>query len=141
LNNKAASVPADRPWTAPQAATWDQQTIATYLTEHIQTQEGRDLGMLAIRGVYGDEASQISLLDLLSAIAGVGGDFNTLIGSAQSIRFVGGPQQLSLKLAKQLGHRVHIGVAITAIEQRSHVTLHSARHPFAARRVILTPPK
>src|SRR5205807_9920383 len=100
LNNMAASVPAERPWTASQAAAWDQQTIATWLTEHIQTQEGRDLGMLAIRGVYGDEASQISLLDLLSAITGVGGDFNTLIGSAQSTRFVGGPQQLSKKIGR-----------------------------------------
>ena len=48
-----------------------------------------------MRAVYGEEPSEISLLDLLAAITGVGGDYNTLIGSAQSIRFVGGPQQLS----------------------------------------------
>ena len=50
---------------------------------------------MAIRGVYGEEASQISLMDLLAEITGVGGDFNTSIGSAQSTRFVGGPQQMS----------------------------------------------
>ena len=53
----------------------------------------------------------------MQAISGVGGDFNTLIGSAQSIRFVGGPQQLSKKLAARLGRAVHLGVAITAMEQ------------------------
>jgi monoamine oxidase len=141
LNNMAASVPADRPWTAPQAGAWDQQTIATWMTEHLATQEGRELGLLAIRSVYGEEAAEISLLDLLSAITGVGGDINTLIGSAQSIRFVGGPQQLSLRLAKQLGTRLHLGVAITAVEQGARVTLHGSGSSFLARRAVLTPPK
>jgi monoamine oxidase len=141
LNQMAASVPAEEPWRAAKAGAWDQQTIATWMTEHLQTQEARDLGRLAIRGVYGEEPSQISLLDLLSAITGVGGDFNTLIGSAQSIRFVGGPQQLSQKLAKQLGRRVHTAVAVTAIEQGAHVAVHATNATFLARRAILTPPK
>src|SRR5260370_1306334 len=92
--------------TAAQAPDWDEQTIATWMTGEMRTQEARDLGALAIRGVYGEESSEISLLDLLQAISGVGGDFNTLIGSAQSIRFVGGPQQLSQKLA-QHPHNPH----------------------------------
>jgi hypothetical protein len=64
-----------------------------------------------------------------------------LVPSAQSIRFVGGPQQLSQKLARQLGRAVHLGIAITAIEQRAKVTLHAANVTYAARRAILTPPK
>jgi monoamine oxidase len=66
---------------------------------------------------------------------------NTLIGSAQSIRFVGGPQQFSKKLAARLGRAVRLGVEITAIEQGSHVTLHSSAASFRARRAILTVPK
>jgi monoamine oxidase len=66
--------------------------------------------------VYGDEAEQISLLDWLQAISGVGGDVNTLIGSAQSSRFVGGPQQLSQKLAQRLGAAVRLGVAVGAVD-------------------------
>lgn len=141
LNDMAASVPAEHPWTAAQAGAWDQQTIATWMTEHLATAEGRDLGSLAIRGVYGEDPSEISLLDLLSAITGVGGDINTLIGSAQSIRFSGGPQQLSLRLAKRLHGAVRLGVAITAISQGRYVTLHSTQLAFLARRAILTPPK
>jgi monoamine oxidase len=111
------------------------------MTEHLQTAEARNLAGLGVRGVYGEEAIEISLLDLLQAISGVGGDFNTLIGSAQSIRFVGGPQQLSEKLAKGLRSRMHLGVAILAVEHGSHVKLSSASQSFLARRAILTPPK
>jgi monoamine oxidase len=141
LNKMAGSVPAARPWSAPQATAWDQQTVAQWMTEHLQTPEGRDLGALAIRGVYGEEASQISLLDLLSAITGVGGDFNTLTGSAQSVRFVGGPQRLSKLLAKRLAGRVRLGHVVEGIRQRAAVTLTHSRGEVLARRVILTLPK
>jgi monoamine oxidase len=141
LNQMAASVPADKPWTAPQAGSWDQETIQTWFDQNLHTQEALNLAEVAIRGIYGEEPEAISFLDLLSAITGVGGDFNTLIGSAQSIRFVGGPQQLSQKLAKRLGGAVHLGVPIRAIEQGAHVTLRASNQTFAARRAILTMPK
>ena len=141
FNNMASSVPADKPWTAPQAGTWDQETIQTWINDNLHTAEARNLAELSIRGVYGEEAEAISLLDLLQAITGVGGDFNTLIGSAQSQRFVGGPQQMSEKLAGRLGRAVHLGVAVTAVEQGGHVRLHSAAGTFRARRAILTMPK
>ena len=141
LNRMAKSVPAGAAWKAPQAVAWDQQTCATWLYQHLQTSEGRNLGELAIRGVYGEEAKQISLLDLLQAISGVGGDFNTLIGSAQSIRFVGGPQQLSEKLAARLGKRVRLGIEVTAIDLGSRMTVHSLKGSFSGRQVILTVPK
>jgi monoamine oxidase len=141
LNNMASSVPADKPWTAPNAGSWDQQTIQTWFNDNLHTQEALNLAEVAIRGVYGEEAEEISLLDLLQAISGVGGDFNTLIGSAQSIRFVGGPQQLSEKLAARLGAAVHLGVPVAAIDQGRHVTLHAAGRSFAARRAIVTIPK
>ena len=141
LNKMASSVPADQPWSAPQAGTWDQQTIETWVGEQLQTAEARDLVALAVRAVYGEEASEISLLDLLAAISGVGGDMNTLIGSAQSLRFVGGPQQLSIKLAHRLGSAVRLGVPVAAIDWGARVTLHTRSASFRARRAILTPPK
>jgi monoamine oxidase len=141
LNQMAASVPPDRPWTAPQALSWDEQTIASWAAQHLVNQESRDLVALAVRGVYGDEPTQISLLDLLAAISGVGGDINTLIGSAQSIRFVGGPQQLSLRLARQLRGRVRLGHAVRAIHHGKRVILHTPKASFKARRAVLTLPK
>lgn len=141
LNSMAAGVSAERPWTARHAVLWDGQTIATWMTEHLPSPEALDLGLLAIRGVYGEDAAEISLLDLLAAIRGVGGDLNTLIGSAQSIRFEGGPQQLSQRLAKRLGRRVRLGVPILAVEQDGHTTLLGETLSFRARQVIITIPK
>ena len=137
----AAEVPAATPWTAPHAGQWDQETIGQWTTENLHTAEARDLAGLAVRGVYGEEAEQISLLDLLSAIPGVGGDFNTLIGAAQSIRFVGGPQQMSIKLAAGLGGAVRLRAPVTGIDRGRSVTVHTPDGSFRARRVILTPPK
>jgi monoamine oxidase len=142
LNQMAAEVPADRPWTAPHAADWDLLSVADWIQENNHTAEARGLANLAIRGIYGEEGAQISLLDLLSAITGVGGDFNTMIGAAQTIRFKGGPQQLSKKLAAGLGKALRLGSPVTAIEQqRKKVTVHSNTRAFVARRVVLALPK
>ena len=142
FNQMAESVPPARPWAAPDAGAWDVQTVAGWIGANLHTQEARDLAGLAVRGVYGEQASQISLLDLLAAVAGVGGDFNTLIGDAQSIRFVGGPQQMSLRLARRLRAVVKLGHAVTAIERGGReVTLHTRRSRVHARRAILTPPR
>jgi monoamine oxidase len=142
FNQMAESVPAAAPWKAPQAGDWDIQTVAQWAADNLQTAEARDLAGLAVRGVYGEEGAQISLLDLLAAVAGVGGDFNTLIGDAQSIRFAGGPQQLSKKLAARLGRIVRLGRPVRAIAHgRTEVGLVTPKEVFRARRVILTPPR
>ena len=143
LNQLAAQVSADQPWKASHAKYWDTVTVAAWMNERNHTAEARDLAALAIRGVYGEEATQISLLDLLAAVTGVGGDFNTMIGSAQSIRFVGGPQQLSKHLAADLGSAVRLDSAVTAIEQDgSTVTLSTAAGDvLAASRAVLALPK
>jgi monoamine oxidase len=142
LNQMAAQVPAGEPWKAARAVEWDLVTVGDWIAEHDQTAEARDLAGLAIRGVYGEEATQISLLDLLATIAGVGGDFNTLIGSAQSIRFAGGPQQLSVRLAAKLPRAVRLGAPVLAVSQGAgHLVLHTPSGSFRARRAILTAPK
>ena len=141
LNTMAATVAAATPWRAAQAAAWDSQTVATWIAAQNFTEEAAFLGGLAIRGVYGEEASQISLMDLLAEITGVGGDFNTSIGSAQSTRFVGGPQQLSKGLARKLHEPVRLGTPVLAIERGRPATVHTARSSVRARQVIVTVPK
>jgi monoamine oxidase len=142
LNQMASQVPADKPWTAPNAAAWDIVTVADWIQENNHTAEARDLAALAVRGIYGEEGTQISLLDLLSAITGVGGDFNTMIGAAQTIRFAGGPQQLSRRLAARLGSAVRRNSAVVAIEQAGRrLTVRTAKSSFSGRRVVLALPK
>jgi monoamine oxidase len=142
LNQMASDVNARRPWAASSATDYDIQTIEQWSRGVCKTEEAQQLVGIAIRGVYGEDASQISLLDLLAAISGVGGDFNTLIGSAQSIRFVGGPQQMSKRLAKALGERVRLRHPVHAIEHGDHhVTAVTPNGKFRGTVAILAVPK
>jgi monoamine oxidase len=141
LNTMAKSVPAATPWTAPEAAEWDSRTIATWIDDQNLTEEAAFLGGVAVRGVYGEEASQISLMDLLAEITGVGGDFNTSIGSAQSTRFVGGPQQMSKELARKLQGSVHLNRPVVAIDGRRPARVETTGGTWRARQVIVTVPK
>jgi monoamine oxidase len=141
LNQMASQVPAAEPWQAAQAAAWDEQSVADWADSQNHTQEARDLLRLAIRGVYGEEAAQISLLDLLAAITGVGGDINTLIGSAQTIRFIGGSQRLSIKLARTLSRALLLGKPVLEIEWGASATVRTAGESFHGRQAILTLPK
>jgi monoamine oxidase len=141
LNEMAKAVPVTAPWTAAEAEVWDSQTVGSWLADGRFTDEAGFLGRLAIRGVYGEEASQISLMDLLATVGGVGGDFNTAIGSAQSTRFVGGPQEMSKRLARRLGTAVVLSAPVLAIERGKVATVHTARHAYRGRQVIVTVPK
>ncbi len=142
LNDMASGVSAQAPWKATQAGSYDRQTIASWASQNLHTAEAQNLMALAIRAVYGEEPTQVSLLDLLAAITGVGGDINTLIGSAQSIRFVGGPQQLSARLAHALGDRVRLRHPVLAIDHDRHgITIHTTSQRFRALRAIITIPK
>lgn len=142
LNDMASKVSAQQPWHAPDAASYDIQTIEQWAHGRLHTKEARLLLNVAIRGVYGEDATQISLLDLLAAIDGVGGDFNTLIGSAQSTRFVGGPQQLSQRLAAKLGQRVRLDHVVSRVEwRRGRVVVHTAGGEFIGKALILAVPK
>lgn len=141
LNQMAAGVPADQPWTAAQAGAYDIQTVSAWIESHNQTAEARFLAELAIRGVYGEDSSQISLLDLLAAITGVGGDINTLIGSAQSTRFVGGPQQLSRGLAARLKRPVVLSSPVLGVRLGAPAVVVTAQGELAARHLVLAAPK
>jgi monoamine oxidase len=141
LNKMAAEVPGAAPWTADQAAVWDGQTIATWISTGDYSAEATLLTNVAVRGIYGEEASQISLLDLLGEITGVGGDLNTAIGSAQSTRFAGGPQRLSEELARRLRHPVILSSPVLSVGRGETATVVSTRGTYRARQVIVAVPK
>jgi monoamine oxidase len=142
LNRMAKGVAAATPWQAKRAPTYDQFSIGRWAHEHAHTAEARTLVEVAIRGVYGEDANQVSLLDLLAAITGVGGDFNTLIGSAQSIRFVGGPQQMSKLLARALGDRVRLRHPVSHVAHRPEAVVVTTPHrSFRGKAAILAIPK
>jgi monoamine oxidase len=141
LNAMAKTVPVLAPWTARGARAIDERSTGEYFDSIGSTREAREIARVALRGVYGEDAEMVSLLDLLAAIKGVGGDFNTLIGSAQSIRFVGGPEQLSRRLAAHLHGVIRLEEPVLEVNWGRRVTLITPNGAFTALRAILTPPK
>jgi monoamine oxidase len=142
LNSMAAQV-GDRPWKAPNAQQWDSETIETWTGANAHTADARWLIQLVIEGVYGAEANEVSLLDLLSTIHSVGGDVFTLVGDAQSIRFVGGTQQLSKRLARKLGDRVVLKSPVESIRRsrgRFLVVTRRGRRWRSRRVLVAVPP-
>src|SRR3954470_18462253 len=76
LDSMAATVPVDAPWTAPQAAEWDQQTLETWLRANTVTERFRNLARLAVRSILGAETNEMSLLFALFYIAAAGNEHN-----------------------------------------------------------------
>ena len=146
LDQLSRSVPVNAPWTAPNAAALDGQTVQTYLDEHNATERFQELTAAALRPIFGAEPRELSLLFALFYIAASGDaqnpgtferNFNTR-GGAQANRFVGGSQLLPIKVAAQLGHRVVLDSPVRRIVQdRAGVTVVSDRETIRAQRVIV----
>jgi monoamine oxidase len=134
LERMARSVPLDRPWLAPKAATWDAQTAQTWLRRNVATRAGRELLTLGIESVWAAQPEDLSLLHLLFYVHSAG-SLDLLFdaeGGAQQDRFVGGSQRVPIELARRLGEQtVVLGAAVRRIEHGpGGVALHA--EPTAA---------
>ncbi len=141
LNAMTKGFPGATPWNSPEAAAYDVQSVGSWIAARNMSDEASFLTALAIRGIYGEEAAQVSLVDLLGEIWGVGGDFNTAIGAAQSTRFVGGPQQLSKAISNELGTSVKLNSPVDLIKRGKTPTVHTASTAYRAKQIIVTAPK
>ena len=149
LNNMAATVPVDAPWTAPRALEWDGQTFETWKQANTTTDGGRSLVDLAIQAIWAVEPRDVSLLHVLYYIAAAGnaqtpGTIARLFdteGGAQDSRFVGGSQVLALRQAERLGSRVRLNAPVRRIEQSaSGVTVTSDAGTWTAKHVVVAIP-
>jgi monoamine oxidase len=149
LDQLATTIDVAKPWGAPDAASLDGQTLATYLTDHAAPSRLRNLTAAALRAIFGAEPREVSLLFALFYIAASGDpkhpgtfqrNFNTR-GGAQQDRFVGGSQRLPLKLAARLGEIVALRTPVRSVAQtRSGVTVVSDRITVSAKRVVVAIP-
>jgi monoamine oxidase len=150
LDQMSQSVPVDQPWTSSSAEEWDRQTLDTWLREHTSgSSEFMAVTSAATEAIFGCEPRELSLLYTLFYIAASGNEqnagtfernFNTADG-AQENRFVGGAQNVPLKVATALGSRVSLSAPVRRIEQTSTgVTV--VADPFTAtgKRVIVAIP-
>lgn len=119
LRRAARRVPADAPWTAPKAAEFDSQTLASWVRRAARTKKARALLEIATGTVMGTGTAELSLLWMLSYVSSAG-SFDALIdteGGAQQDRFIGGSQLICQKLAEQIGDRVALLSPVRRITQ------------------------
>jgi monoamine oxidase len=143
LGELARGVPADAPWRAKNAAELDGQTLETWKLGHTQSSGARFYFDLAVESLYACEPRDVSLLGVLADIAS-SGSFEGLFeieASAEEYRFVGGAQEISVRLAEGLKGRVILGSPVQRIVQgEGAVLVESDRASVRAGAVIVTVP-
>jgi monoamine oxidase len=149
LDDMATKVPVDAPWTAEKAVEWDQQTFETWLKANAVIPSAKFLFDVACTSVFSAEPRELSLLYVLFYIAAAGNASNpgTLerltetAAGAQESRFVGGSQQVPIKLAATLGDRVALSAPVRSIAlSGSRYTVTADGLTVSARRVVVALP-
>jgi monoamine oxidase len=139
----AAEVPADAPWTAPEAASWDAQTMATWLDDNIICDGARAMLDVMVGGALCAAPRELSLLHYLFLVASTGGAERliSIKGGVLESRVVGGTGTIIDKLTAELGDRVLLNAPVRQIDQTgSHVRLTSDRGSISADHVIVAVP-
>ncbi|XP_069673382.1 amine oxidase [flavin-containing] B-like [Periplaneta americana] len=110
LDDMSRQVPKDRPWQAPRAEEWDQVTLKDFIKRECWTSDAMkflDAMSAAVNAADSHEMSLLFFLWYLNQSEGLNRIWRIKNG-AQERRIVGGSQQLSIKMAKLLGERVHL---------------------------------
>ncbi len=137
------------PWLDEEAEHWDRYTVEHWLSRALFGERGtgreemRGVIEAGLRTVFGAEPGEISMLHFLYYMRSSGGLMRVLQtqGGLQQDRILGGAQQLSVRLAEELGlDRVHLSSPVQAVEHSmKQVTVHT-RQTFSARCVVMTVP-
>ena len=142
--------PVATPWTAPNAARYDAETLETW----VRANAVNDNGIVAIlrpftEALIGAEPGDLSFLHILAYVAGAGdethpGTFERLFnvrGGAQQSRIVGGSQIISERVAAALGSSVNLSTPVRSISQTdAGVTVSSDALTVQAKHVIVAVP-
>jgi monoamine oxidase len=117
LVGMAETLPPEEPWAAPEAAEWDRTTLHSWLAAHVGSVPGRRALASAIEGVFSRNSTPTSLLAALFWIRC--GDpltpFLATNDTGPELRFDGGAQQLSERMADAIGERVVLSAPVSSI--------------------------
>jgi monoamine oxidase len=150
LDQLAAAVPVDQPWTWSEATEYDYMTADSWIQANApDTTTAVELVNLFFDSAYGALSAEVSMLYVLSQIAGFGDPHNVGTiergisgkGGAQDSRFVGGSQLLSIVAAQQLGSRVVLNAPVSRIEQgAASAKVYSDAGTWTCKRVVCAVP-
>ncbi len=140
IDRLARSIPLQAPWQAPRAARLDSETAASWIRRNVRTSLGRAFLRVVIEAVFAAEPEDISMLHFLFYLRS-GGSLDLLTRTAQGAqdaRFVGGSQEISIRVAARLGETVQLGHPVRSISQSgSEARLGGEWGSLSARRVIV----
>jgi monoamine oxidase len=143
LERKAASIPLQSPWLAPDAKALDSQTLETWVRRHCFTNNCYKVVRAGLETVYACELNEISLLHALFYIHS-GNNLNTLLSirdGAQQHRITGGMQPLAEAIAKPFESSVYFNHAVQSVNQTNElVTVSGNGFSFSAPKAIIAIP-
>ena len=142
IDGLAGSVPLEAPWRAAEAASWDRQTLATWLDREVGGSAARTLAGLLI-GFLPDPA-ECSLLHALIYLKSNGG-LASIIGldgpAHDNELFAGGAHALTDRLGRDLGENVRLNSPVHRLcQDASGVTAHSAGGEVRAHHAVAALP-
>jgi len=140
IDRLAGSIPLEAPWSARRADRLDSETVASWLRRNVRTSLGRAFLRVVVEAVFSAEPEDISMLHFLFYLRSGGSlDLLTRTGSgAQESRFVGGSQEISVRLADRLGDAVRLECPVRSIAQDDdRVTLAGEWGRISARRAVV----
>lgn len=143
MESLARHISTDRPWESQHAARLDATSVETWKRRNLPQQATRGTFDVAIRTIFGAEPAEVSLLYALWYAAAAGG-FMPLVevtNGAQETRFVGGAQEVALRLGETLGRNLILGSEARRIAQDAGgATVETGAGLWRARRVIVAVP-
>ncbi|MFE9443139.1 flavin monoamine oxidase family protein [Streptomyces sp. NPDC006602] len=149
LDDMAKQVPLDAPWSAAKAAEWDKQTFESWLNANAVVPSAKFLLDVACTSIFSAQPRELSLLFVLFYIAAAGNEsapgtlerLTETAGGAQESRFVGGSQQVPVRLAATLGDRVVLNAPVRSITRSGTKYVVTADGvTVTARRVVVALP-
>lgn len=143
LNQYSASLPLEAPYTAQNATQWDGMTLESWKRSFLKTSKAEALLDIVTQSVFGAEASDLSFLFFLFYLRS-GGDLDRLTriaDGAQQTRVHGGMQQISERLAEELGDAVRLCSPVRAVAHDARgVKVTADTGVYEAARVIVAIP-
>jgi len=142
LNAAARELNPAEPWNAEHAGRWDRMTVDQWMQKTLWTRGGRSLMQIVIRALYTCEPHEVSLLSVLSYVAGAGRiETQTEVhgDGAQKLKVSGGAFQLAERMSKLLPPgAIRLGVPVYAVDQNaSGVVVRHAKGEVQASRLIV----
>src|SRR5215471_6901660 len=135
------TVPLEAPWTAANAMQWDGETLIGWLEENVPSELAQALLLRGVTGVFNSSPGPLSLLAALFVARSAQDLIRHFEPTGPDMRFVGGGQQIPIKLAQALPGRVITGAYVYGIEHSTDgVTAYTPGLTVQARRAIICLP-